>query len=1592
MLFPHALHFPIFFLFISFNTSCQRFPPGVSPPHDWNEEATISNSERGLSTPLKTKRIQFLNSQYTRDALLGFDSDCIRHTAQGFPPRLQTIVVLAIFSTTEHHPVVLQLQTFFQIPRHLDDILTTQQLDALHTSIDAIMTGPGRPRKVKATAEAAVLTPDPEVEIRELTLEDQHQKRTEIMNQMKDDLWYERQSDSEMAMQILKANGFDCPPHSLQIVQQFTKAVEIDHEIDVAVDERGAYQKSLRGRGWWIYEEFGIDYLTQPTCEWARFQKWCAHEFMLLGRSCYKQEMSGQEYIEKAKNLYRTMNDFQATYWDKLRQDRVELEYQKWLFAVRKSVQEQELPVDKIWDIEAGEVVLSALEATSAKSIQRFMEDECHLSGEHASRTQQWIARKVGSSKLIFGLSPEHRGLVPSLQTPSLSEGSNIENGAHGAINDDGAEVSEEELSLANIPPARGIIQGGLWLSKLGAKKRFNAKQLPPLPKKEPWIWTWDQMSDAQKARMREIHYGKNDEYHRPSRNSGPAPNNTHTPGNAPKNPIDLDQEDQNNDLAGQQDRDGAAATTKTRSETSEELELSNQTETTSIQQGQHEAAAAQSTKGSQPMEKTDSTGSNHPLMIGPNGNGDDDGSKPPSQGGGNPSKGHYKQKSVVIDNDGDDSAALDDVEDNWLDPEVEARVMGAPCAAASQKTHDKRGSGRPESDQNPENECCSFQNSEAAIAQPHTAAAQPTTEPTAQSPRVREAVLFRTPIVPAPEESPRLSGLPLRGTFSDAPNSDILIEQRTNDPLSAGPYNADAGLNVSSTMDSRLGTVVRTRKPPSAERPRIGPRPDNMNQRLNEAIRRASQTPPSSGNGFVPINRPVPHAQPSSNTHRPNVPAAQVQPSETPVSQSTGPVSVPARPRANEQATGILVRNTDGTLTPAASPSKRRRSHANQMDEGFRQRRFSNENHPNQQMSSSENFGVPTRQARSASTSSTQRSNVPMMGVPMTPQKSHPGFKNMPRHPQQEGLMNRIIAPPKQHDGFSQRLLTQRLGNQARGPSYQNPNMMPQVSSMNYNGPSGNAGAGATQIQAPQFGSNGYLSMTTNQQDLHSAHTSTMNGYGVEKCSLSNEYPGHQGCQSFQQPNTLYASGWPNMPNNMDPFASPLMQNSTNGYGIAQASPNMSNSAHGVFGQPSHGQHNFMPSGYGMAQSSPDMHNSMHGNRMAQPPSGLRRHRPSMENSQQGRSTGMRYGQDVPMNQRGSQSEIHHKGHNQLRYVGPMRTSNNPHDNMRLNGSVEASQIAWPVGGQTPNGRLPPPGSRTQSGGASLNNQQNARTLVGQSPPTDTSQKPQGPQSITSTNGEPNEMKRRPGRPRRSSPQHPQPQNLALAPAPSTQTASPRTWTADQSVYNNRPVNTAYGKLYFGQSPLVLRHVPPPPSGPPSGTGSLQNIELIEQNYTFPTVQVQTSSILEHQMGVAHDLGLSLQPPPAAPTKQQPDMNNLAAVLALQQHSPQPEPFLQQEPAARNPFIDPSSLALSLAPATQDDVLPQYVPTAPSQQVKQPAEDNEHVSYGDGMGSDNWDFLITPPPRGEDGGNMYFDLADDPFGGANFDEIKELV
>jgi hypothetical protein len=203
--------------------------------------------------------------------------------------------------------------------------------------------------------------------------------------------------------------------------------------------------------------------------------------------------------------------------------------------------------------------------------------------------------------------------------------------------------------------------------------------------------------------------------------------------------------------------------------------------------------------------------------------------------------------------------------------------------------------------------------------------------------------------------------------------------------------------------------------------------------------------------------------------------------------------------------------------------------------------------------------------------------------------------------------------------------------------------------------------------------------------------------------------------------------------------------------------------------------------------------------------------------------------------------------------------------------------------------------------------------------------------------------------------------------------------------------VDTAYGKLYFGQPQFVLLHVPPA-SSPPSGTGSLQNIELIEQNYTSSSMQVRTTSVPEHQLGAARNSGLSVQPSPAASTNQQLNMSSPAAVLALQHHALQPEQVTHKESVATTPFIDPSSLSISLAPATQDEVLPQYVKTAPDQQAEQQAQDNGPVSYGDGMRLDNWDFLITPPPRLKDGGNMYFDLADDPFGGVDFDEFTELV
>jgi hypothetical protein len=360
--------------------------------------------------------------------------------------------------------------------------------------------------------------------------------------------------------------------------------------------------------------------------------------------------------------------------------------------------------------------------------------------------------------------------------------------------------------------------------------------------------------------------------------------------------------------------------------------------------------------------------------------------------------------------------------------------------------------------------------------------------------------------------------------------------------------------------------------------------------------------------------------------------------------------------------------------------------------------------------------------------------------------------------------------------------------------------------------------------------------------------------------------------------------------------------------------------------------------------------------------------------------------------------------GQDQPGYTSPVRTSNNPHINMQLNGSIDASRIPRSVSGQYPNGGPPPSKSRLRPGGATPNNQQNTRTSVGQSRCTDTNQRLHGHQTAHQGNGQPIGMSRRLGRPRMSPPQHPQhqSQNLAPVPAPPAQPTSARPWTADQSVYNNRPVDTAYGKLLFGQQPPILWHVPPPTSDPPSGTGSLQNIEPTEQNYKFPNMQGRTTAIQENQLGAALDSGISLQAPSSAPADRQPNLNDPAAVIARHQHALQPGQVAQQNPAVRNPFIDPSCLSLPLAPATHDDVLPQHVPIAPSQQAKLQAQENGHVSYGDGMELNNEEFLLTPPgsnsspqlqsPQSVDGGNVYLEPDDDLFYGVDFDEYQEDV
>jgi hypothetical protein len=1385
--------------------------------------------------------------------------------------------------------------------------------------------------KAKATAVAVAATPEPEV--REMNLEQQAEKRTEIMKQMMDNQWYERQWDSQFAMHVIRERGFKCPPHSIQRGQTVSKAVTINHWSPHAAAERLYYQVSLSNRGWMIYEQFGIDYLTQPTCEWARFQKWCKNNFKCINIRFAKDEISVQEYVQQLGKAYRTLNGFQSTYWDKLRQDRIELEYQKWLSTVRQSVREEEIPEDTVWDVEDDRVVRLHPDNSSIGIIKRIMKEQCHVPEDAASHTQEWIARRVESSKLIFGLSPEHRGQAPTPKTPSASENSETEAGSPKS-NDDGGDATENELEEANIVPSTNIRAGRLQLAKPNAQnKRFKDKRLPPLRNKGLWVLRWDEMTPAQKAKMRELHFGKNEEYHRPPK-WGSAPRDTPALGRDLDNSGDAKPADQNDALTSHHGQDGTGSNPGNGPKSSGESELTDQTETTSSQQAQHDTAAAQSAKSGQAMEKSASSGPNAPIMLPANGNGDDDGSTPPNQGNSTPSKGECDEQGS----------------------------MGRPPAIPSQDPPAKRGRGRLRK----------FRAAETQAAQSDPSQSSQPRQPPAQSNPVREDTLMKVPITPPRQAAALSPRRPRLGGFSDAPES-FGLRQRPGYAPPDGTWNSDAGVNVEPTMNARLGTVVRppwtpratyaesgdpgygdsgrgnlgnnsgaggsgpssgnprpgnggpnnpgpdnsglgpNTSPPSnlnglqIQRPSLRPRPPTVNAWQAEALRasaarRASQTPGPSGNGFTPVNEPASQTRSSPTVQRTtfdNVSSTQGQPSGTPSAHPTATSGTTSRPRANHpDARGILIRDTNGSYAPAPQPTRRRGT--SPTEHGFRPRPPPppNFSHMNQHMSPPEHFGNPAPRPRPQSSFNPATQGH---GVPMTPQKSHPGYNSMPQYPQQQGQVSRGMGSQMQHGNMAQRQVQNPAG-QGFSDYHQSPSMMQQGISMNYTNAFANNGNGAAQTSSSWPGRSSSSSMTGNQLDWYDGSTNPLNFE-----------PSRFNQQSSMNGNGMVQSS-ANMHNTMNVYGmvhpSPDIQSSMNGY-LPQSYPSQQ---YGMTLSPNH----YHPGSFAVGETQRRVEELRHERQR------MRQQRPQSGNRQMLQD--------------------------QNRHDSLGRPANTPQNNNQSIGILGVSRIPRPASaipdGVQPNGALGghvQNGPRSQPGFPASNNRQPDGASVGQSTSININQAQHGVRPRAPTNGQPNGEKGGRGRPKKSPPQQAQTgsQTQAQVSAPTPAQTQPQssqstqTWGRDRSVYLGEPVDTANGPLTFPP----LHHIRSPPRGPRSDTGNLQSMQPVEQNHQHLSLEDLREQ--SAQLAVANQLGHPVQP--AEP-------------------STQPQPWQRQQNPG-NDWNNLNDLSFSIPPDDQEDMLvQQHVPIVLGPQARQQAQLPEN-GYADDMGfEDLFDFNFDDP------------------------------
>jgi hypothetical protein len=848
-------------------------------------------------------------------------------------------------------------------------------------------------RQRKAAHRAA--SPEPPL----MTVQEQKDKRTEILDQIMRDQWVDRPWDqplSSLALHVIRSRGYARQEYIEQQIADLHKSIRINHSNPLVAAEREKQQKSLLGTGCMIFKQFGIKYMADKYCELNMLQRWWKFRFEELDLRFAKKEIPEATYVKGAHDLYATMVEFLNTYWDKLLEERVNLEYNKWHSSVGQSFREEKIPKDqlgreKVFILEDGEWVFDLPENSPTKVVKctmDMMDNWCQVpmrkTVDGASMTTEWIKDACKKSSKIFGLTPEHRGEAsPPEPTANRNDNDSHTEGGDSLPESEGEETPDEFEFEEQDPVLVGPPENGDRLRPAEpTRPRKNDERLAPLPNDEPWLKEWKDMSEAQRKSMKELHFGPNNKYYRPR------PHWNAVLGNDPP-PDDKSDNGQGPEPAGQNEHStnnnrqvDSAAPPINGLNSSEGAEPTDSTESTTSQESANGASTAQTAKeGGQPMQKT---GSDAPLMIPANGNGSDDGSNPPKKNGSlpkgeragpsrpkkkatQPKRQHDEQGNAE---DASDDEMLSDVGDRF-DADAENRVMNRETGALIQSS-------------------------------------QPAPAPT-RAPRIQEDTIFSAPMSPEPQRVPRppthsqagriTNGR--RGGFSDDPT----VLRRQNPSFNTGgPWDINrAGFSMPANLPPGAGIAMRP--PPNPDplseiqvprRPDIGRRPDNMNAWQNsleggrEGVRArgktrvrertASEMPDPSGIGFMSgsngptmqvqsmPNVSANQAQPVSNPQSQNVPALQGQPPQASSSHPTTNSGATSRAGANGNLRGdiIYVPDGDGTLRETAPPR------------GVKRPRTTSQDVDSYRRPPARGYG----------------------GIPMSQLRSHPGYNGMPQYP----------------------------------------------------------------------------------------------------------------------------------------------------------------------------------------------------------------------------------------------------------------------------------------------------------------------------------------------------------------------------------------------------------------------------------------------------------------------------------------------------------------------------------------------------------------------------------------------------------------